>query len=90
MHVLASSQMVLVVIKYVCQCRTPETLVDPWVWKILWRRAGQLTPAFLPGKSHGQRSLASYSPWGHIESDMTEVIEHVYKHVFIPMFFNFH
>ena len=23
------------------------------------------TPAFLPGKPHGQRSLAGYSPWGH-------------------------
>ena len=27
---------------------------------------------FLPGKSHGQRSLAGYSPWGHKESDETE------------------
>ena len=26
----------------------------------------------LPGESHGQRSLAGYSPWGHKESDMTE------------------
>ena len=31
---------------------------------------GQPTPVFLPGKSHGQRSLAGYSPWGHRESDM--------------------
>ena len=30
------------------------------------------TPIFLPGKSHGQRSLTGYSPWGHKESDMTE------------------
>ena len=30
------------------------------------------TPVFLPGKSHGQRSLAGYSPWGHKELDMTE------------------
>ena len=29
-------------------------------------------PVFLPGKFHGQRSLAGYSPWGHKESDMTE------------------
>ena len=29
------------------------------------RRAGQPTPVFLPGESHGQRSLAGYSPWGH-------------------------
>ena len=30
------------------------------------------TPVFLPGKSHGQRSLASYSPWSRKESDMIE------------------
>ena len=30
----------------------------------------------MPGESHGQRRLAGYSPWGHIESDMTEVTEH--------------
>ena len=30
------------------------------------------TPVLLPGKSHGQRSLAGYSPWVHKESDMTE------------------
>ena len=29
-------------------------------------------PVFLPGKSHGERSLVSYSPWGHKESDTTE------------------
>ena len=43
-----------------------------WVRKIPWRRKWQPTPVFLPGKSHGQRSLASYSPWGHKEMDMTE------------------
>ena len=31
---------------------------DPWGRKILWRRAWQPTPVFLPGESHGQRSLA--------------------------------
>ena len=36
------------------------------------RRAWQPTPVFLPGESHGQRSLAGYSPWGHKGSDMTE------------------
>ena len=30
-----------------------------------WRRARQPTPVFLPGESHGQRSLVGYSPWGH-------------------------
>jgi len=38
---------------------------DPWVWKIAWRRKWQPTPVFLPGKSHGQRSLAGYNPWDH-------------------------
>ena len=32
----------------------------------------QPTPVFMPGESHGQRSLAGYSPQGHKESDMTE------------------
>ena len=39
--------------------------------EIPWRREWQPTPV-LPGKSHGQRGLADYSPWSHIESDMTE------------------
>ena len=43
---------------------------DPWVRKIPWRRARQPTPVFLPGESHGQRSLAGYSPWGHKELDI--------------------
>ena len=38
---------------------------------LTWRREGQPTPVFLPGESHGQRSL-DYSPWGHKESDKTE------------------
>ena len=36
---------------------------DPWVRKSPWRRAWQPTSVFLPGESHGQRSLAGYSPW---------------------------
>ena len=32
----------------------------------------QPTPVFLPGKSHGQRNLVGYSPWGHKQSNMTE------------------
>ena len=37
---------------------------SPWVGKMPWRRAWQITPVFLPGDSHRQRSLADYSPWG--------------------------
>ena len=43
---------------------------NPWIGKILWRRKWQPTPVFLPEKSHTQRSLVGYSPWGHKESDM--------------------
>ena len=38
---------------------------NPWVGKISWRRESQPTPVFLPGKSHGQKSLVGYRPWGH-------------------------
>ena len=40
------------------------------------RREWLLTPVFLPGESHGQKSLAGYSPWSRMESDMTEPTEH--------------
>ena len=40
--------------------------------KIPWRRKWQPTPVLSPGESHGQRSLAGYSPWGRKEWDMTE------------------
>ena len=49
---------------------------ETWVWSLSWenpwRRKWQPTPLFLPGKSHGWRSLAGYSPWGSKESDTTE------------------
>ena len=49
--------------KSTCQCW--RCRFNPWVRKIPWRRKWQPTPIFLPGKSHRQGSLASYSPWGH-------------------------
>jgi len=52
------------------QCRRLE--LDPWVWKIPWRRKWYPTPVLLPRKSHGWRSLVGCSPWGHEESDTTE------------------
>ena len=45
---------------------------DPKVGTIPWRKQQQPTMVFLPGKSHGQRSLAGYSSCGHKEWDMTE------------------
>ena len=46
------------------QCRRLSSMPgsDPWVRKFLCRRKWQPTPVLLPGKSHGQRSLVSYSP----------------------------
>ena len=51
-----------------------------WVGLVHWRRKWQPTPLFLPGESHGQGSLAVYSPWGGEESDMTEATEHASTH----------
>ena len=42
------------------------------VKRYFWGREWQPTPVLLPGKSHGQRSLVGYSPWGCEESDTTE------------------
>ena len=56
-----------------CQCRRCKRLrFDPRVGKIPWRRAWQPTSAFLPGESHGQRSLEGYSPFSLKELDATE------------------
>ena len=64
-----------------CQCRRCKRLrFDPWVKKIPWRRAWQSTPAFLPGESQGQRSLACYSSWGCKELDTNEAPEHARMH----------
>ena len=41
-----------------------EHKLQQWKVTATWRRKWQLTPVFLPGKSHGQRSLAGYTPWG--------------------------
>ena len=45
---------------------------DSWVRKIPWKREWKPTPVFLPGESHGQRSLVGYSPGGCKEPDTTE------------------
>ena len=47
---------------------------DPRVGNIPWSRRWQPTPVYLPGKFHGQRSLAGYRPWGRKESDRTELL----------------
>ena len=52
-----------------CQCRRCKRhRFNPWVGTISWRRKWQPTPVFLPEKSHGQRGMVGYSPYGHKES----------------------
>ena len=58
-----------------CQCRRHKSHgFDPWVRKMPRRREWQPTPAFLLGEFHGQRTLVGHSPWGHKESDTTELL----------------
>ena len=51
---------------------TQEMQVLSLTWENALEEASEPTPVFLPGKSHGQRGLVGYSPWGHKESDTTE------------------
>ena len=53
-----------------CQCRRCE--FNLWIRKIHWRRKWQPTSAFLPGKSHRQRRLVGYSPWGRKKLDTVQ------------------
>ena len=49
--------------EHTSQCRRQKRRgFNPWVGKIPWSRAWQPTLVFLPGESHGQRSLVGFSP----------------------------
>ena len=67
-----ASQVALVVKNPPANVGTIKRPFDLWVRKIPWKRAWQPTPVFLPGKSHGQRSLMGYSPWSCKDSDTIE------------------
>ena len=57
---LACTEVALVVNNLTCQCRRYKSCrFNPWVRKIPWRRKCQPIPVFLPGESHGQRSLGA-------------------------------
>ena len=54
---------------------------NPWVGKIPWRRAWQLTPVFLPGESPWtEEPDRLWASWGHKESDTSEVTQHASTH----------
>ena len=63
-----------------------ETRVRSLGWEDPWRREWLITPVFLPGESHGQRSLAGYSPWG-LRIGHNSAIKHKYniKHTIFVM-----
>ena len=63
------------------QCRRPG--FNPWVRKLPWTRKWQPNPVFLPGKSHGQRSLAGYSPWGPRVGHDLPTCKHMTYHTYI-------
>ena len=50
--------------------------------KIPWRRKGRPTPLFLPGESHGQRSLAGYGPWGRRVRHDSALVQREHKLLF--------
>ena len=65
--------------EFACNAGDPGSI--PGLGRFPWRRKWQPTPVFLPGESHGQRSLLGYSPRGHKESDMTELSGFTSLHV---------
>ena len=63
-----------------------ETWVQSLGQESPWRRKWQPAPVFLPGKSHGQKILVGYSPWGCKESDTTKQLStptHMHSKVWI-------
>ena len=65
-----------------CWCRSCRRhMFDFWVWKIPCSRKWQPIPVFLPGNSHGQRSLVGFSK----ESDTTHHYQHLLKRLSFPL-----
>ena len=65
-----------------CQCRRHKRYwFDPWIRKIPWRRHGNPLLLFLPGESHGRRSLAGYKSMGSQRVRHDWVTEHAHTHV---------
>ena len=68
------------------RCKRPR--FDPRAEKIPWSRAQQPTPVFLPGESHGQRSLVGYSPWNTKRwTRLKQFCTHAHMHILIIQWF---
>ena len=72
-------------VKNLVECGRPG--FDPWVRRILWKRARCPILVFLPREAHGQRSLAGYSPWSCKESDVTEQLIQIHIIIFTQSVF---
>ena len=66
------ASLVAQLVKNLSACNVRDLGSIPGLEKNPWRREWHPTPVFLPGESHGQRSLVGYSPWHHKEEDTTE------------------
>ena len=62
-------------------CNSGEPGFNPWIGKIPWRREWQPTLIFLPGESHGQRSLSGCSSYSGKELDTAEATNTHVRHV---------
>ena len=61
----------IVIVNLPAKCRRcKRRRFDPWDGKIPWSKEWEPMSVFLPGKFHGQRNLAGYSPQSHKESDI--------------------
>ena len=68
-------------------CQWRRCRFNPWVRKIPWRRKCQPTPVLLPGKPHGPRSLAGYSPWCRLPSMGSPTVRHIWVTALSGLFF---
>ena len=66
---------------YASTTTAKEAQVEWFCEDYSWRSAWKPTPVFLPGESHGQRSLEGYGPQGRKELDTTEATYHTYTHM---------
>ena len=66
-------------VKNLLQCKRPG--FEPWAGKIPEREEWQATSVFLPGKLHGQRSLAGYRPCDSKEPDTAEQLKRIWTDI---------
>ena len=64
-------------------CNVGDMGSIPGLGRFPWRRKWQHTPVFLPGESHGWRSLVGYNPWGRKESETTEWLHFHFHHLIV-------